>query len=124
MILRGAGVPAPVLPAARRDIHLAPEDRIQAAVARVVVKDHRREQVAVLGDRNRRHLQRDGLIEDLVNPARAVEEGKLGMEMEMNELSHDLGTQSPRSTQSYCGLCLSCPLRAWRAWRSSFPLDG
>jgi hypothetical protein len=55
----------------------------------------------VLGDRDRRHLQPDSLIEDLVDPARAVEQRELGVEVEVNELSHDLGTRSPQSAQSY-----------------------
>ena len=71
-------------------IHLATENRIQAALPGVVVKDDRREHVPVLGDRDRRHLQLDGLVEHLVDPARAVEQRKLGVQVEVNELSHDV----------------------------------
>ena len=42
----------------------------------------------MLGDRDRRHLQRDRLIEQLVDAARAVEQRVLGVEVKMDELSH------------------------------------
>ena len=76
-----------------RHVDLAAENRLHAPLPRVVVKDHRREQVAVLGDRHRRHLQRGRLIEQLVDPARAVEQRKLGVEMEMDELRHGIQVQ-------------------------------
>ena len=43
----------------------------------------------MLGDRDRRHLQLDRLIEQLVDPAGAVEQRELGVQMKMDELSHD-----------------------------------
>ena len=89
MVLRLAGHAALVAPIAGRDIDLAPEDRVQPAGPRVVVEDHRREHVAVLGDGDRRHLQRDRLIEQFVDPARAVEQRELGVEVKVNELRHD-----------------------------------
>ena len=60
------------------------------SVARVVVKDDRREQVPVLGHGERRHLQLDRLVEQLVDAARAVEQRELGVQMEMDEIgAHD-----------------------------------
>ena len=82
---RRAALRAPI---ARRDVDLAAEDRIDPALARLVVKDHRREHVAVLGDRHRRHLQLDRLVEQLLDPARAVEQRILGVQVEVDELSH------------------------------------
>src|SRR5688500_795437 len=73
-------------PAAGRDVDFAPEDRLEPAIARVVVEDDRREQVAMLGHRERRHLEPDRLVQQLVDPARAVEERELGMNMEMDKL--------------------------------------
>ena len=73
-------------PVARRHVDFAAEDRIDPALACLIVEDHRREHVPVLGDRHRRHLQLDRLVEQLLDPARAVEEGVLGMQMEMHEL--------------------------------------
>ena len=40
----------------------------------------------MLGDRNRRHLQLDRLIEHLVDPARAVEQRVFGVEVKMDEI--------------------------------------
>jgi hypothetical protein len=40
----------------------------------VIVKDHRREHVAVLGHGERRHLQLHRFVQQLIDPARAVEE--------------------------------------------------
>jgi hypothetical protein len=42
----------------------------------------------VLGDRDRRHLQLDSLIEELVDPARAVQQRELGVQMQVNEFRH------------------------------------
>ena len=67
-------------PAALRDVDLAAENRLEPALARVVVEDDRREQVAVLGHGERRHLQLDRFVEQLVDPAGAVEERELGVE--------------------------------------------
>jgi hypothetical protein len=63
----------------------------------MVVKDHRREHVAVLGDRERRHLQHHRFVEELVNAARAVQQRELGVQMEMNELgAHRDTSRRPR----------------------------
>ena len=78
--------PALVEAAARRDVDLAAEDRLQAAVLRVVVEDDRREHVAVLGHGERRHLQLDRFVEQLVDAAGAVEQRELGVQVEMDEL--------------------------------------
>ena len=73
-------------PAAGCNVHLAPENRLHAALLRVIVKDDRRKHVAVLGDRQRRHIQPCSLIEQLVDAARAVEQRKLGVTMKVNEV--------------------------------------
>ena len=69
-------------------VHFAAQDRLQPALARVIVKDHRREHVAVLGHCQRRHLQLHCLIEQLVNPAGAVEQRELRVEVKVDELRH------------------------------------
>ena len=92
MVLRLAGIAALGAPVAGRDVDLAAENRIQPARPRMVVEDHRREQVAVLGDGNRRHLQLDRLIEHLVDAARAVEQRVLGVQMEVDEFRHASGS--------------------------------
>jgi hypothetical protein len=50
------------------------------------VEDHRREHVAVLGDRQRRHLELLGLIEQLVDAAGAIQQRELRVEVQMDEL--------------------------------------
>ena len=72
-------------PIARRDVDLAAENRVDAPLARLVVKDDRREHVAVLGDRERRHLQLDRAVEQLLDAAGAVEERVLRVQMQMDE---------------------------------------
>jgi hypothetical protein len=52
------------------------------------VKHDRRKHVAVLGDRRRRHLQLHHAVEQLLDPARAVEERVLAVQMEMDEVRH------------------------------------
>ena len=56
----------------------------------VIVEDHRRKHVAVLGDRDRRHLQRRRLLKQLIDAARAVKEGELRMKVKMNKLRHQI----------------------------------
>src|SRR5258705_9049019 len=75
-------------PVARGDVYLAAQDRIDPALARLVVEDDRREHVAMLGDGHRRHLQFDRPVEQLFDPAGAVEERILGMEVKMDEIAH------------------------------------
>ena len=86
MIGRLAGRPALRAPVARRDVDLAAENRVDAALARLIVKDDRREHVAVLGDRERRHLQLDRAVEQLLDPAGAVEERILGVQVQVDEV--------------------------------------
>ena len=73
-------------PAAGRDVHLASENRLYSALLGVIVKNHRREHVPVLGDRQRRHLEPGRLIEELVDAARAVEQREFSVTMQMNEM--------------------------------------
>ena len=73
-------------PAARRDVDLAAENRLHAPLFGVVVEDDRRKHVAVFGHRQCRHLQARRLVEQLVDAARAVEQGKLGVTMKVNEV--------------------------------------
>jgi hypothetical protein len=56
----------------------------------MVVKDHRRKQIPVLGDGNRRHLQPDGLIQQFVDAARAVEQRIFSVKMKVDEFRHGL----------------------------------
>ena len=95
-VVRGfAGRAALGPPIARRDVDLAAEDRIDAALPRLIVEHDRREHVAVLGDRHRRHLQLHRAVEQLLDPARAVEQRVLAVQVEMDEVADADGrTQS------------------------------
>jgi hypothetical protein len=108
MIRRLAGRAALGQPAARRDVNLAAENRLDAVLAGVIVEDHRREHVAVLGDRNRRHLQLRRLVEQFVDPARTVEQRELGVKMKVDEFSHRRHSTQNRRTRRAIpkGLCV------------------
>ena len=80
--------PAAIVPAARRDVHLAAENRLHASRPRVVVEGDRREHVPVLGHRHGRHAERLHLIEQLVDAARAVEQRVFRVKVQVNELAH------------------------------------
>ncbi len=75
-------------PVARCDVHLAAEDRVQPALPCLIMKDHRREHVPVLGDGHGRHPQLRRTIQQLLDPARAVEQRILGVEVKVDEVGH------------------------------------
>src|SRR2546422_2736933 len=101
MIRRLPRIPALVTAIARRDVHLTPENRLHALLAGLIVEHHRRKEVPVLGDRNRRHLQLRCVVQQLVDAARAVEQRELGVEMQMNEFGHYSVSASARRTSSF-----------------------
>ena len=90
VVRRLTGRAALVAAIAGRDVDLAAEDRIDAALPRRIVKDDGREHVAVLGDGQRRHLELLRLVEQLVDAARAIQQGKLGVQVQVYELRHCL----------------------------------
>src|SRR5690606_26585527 len=61
------------------------EDGLDAFVLRSPVKGHRAEEVAVVGDGDGVHPERLDALDELVEPVAAVEEGVLGVEVEMDE---------------------------------------
>ena len=95
-----------LVPAARRDVHLAAQNRLDAALLRLVVERDRREHVPVLGDRERGHLQLLRAVEQLLDAARAVEQRELRVEVQVDELGHHVST---------CGLSALCLVRA-KSW--------
>ncbi len=88
MVVVFADRPAAIVPTAGRDVDLAAEDRPHAALAGVVVERDRREHVAVLGDRHRRHAKRFDLIQQLIDPASAVEQRVFGVQVKVDEIGH------------------------------------
>ena len=73
-------------PAARRDIHLAADDGFDALFARGLVKINRAVEHAVVGDGERGEFQFMGLVHQPVQPAGAIEQRILGVQMEMNKV--------------------------------------
>src|SRR5688572_28200504 len=88
----------------------------------------------MLGDGQCRHLQPGRLVEELVDPAGAIEERKLGVKMKVNEvlISHWIGKPSyyngvlfRRTTISCVSVAFFAALLAGRAVAAdvTFPLD-
>ncbi len=77
---------------ARRDVHLAAEDRLHARVARLLVELDGAEEIAVVGHRDRRHAQGLGAREERLVLDRAVEQRELRVEMQVGE-----GSRHPRA---------------------------
>ena len=73
---------------ARRDVHLAPENRVDPALPRLIVEHDRREHVAVFRDRHRRHPELHGFVEQFLDAACAIEQRELGVQVEVDELCH------------------------------------
>src|SRR4029079_17718808 len=74
--------------AARRDVDLAAQNRVEAPLARVIVERNRREHVAVLGDGNAGHAVTLHLLQQLVDAAGTVEQRKLGVQVKVDEVGH------------------------------------
>ncbi len=81
MVRRFAGRSALGPAVAGRHVHFTSENRVDAPLARLIVKDDRREHVAVLGNGERRHLELDGTVHQLLDAAGAVEERVLGVQV-------------------------------------------
>ena len=104
MIRRLARLPAPVVAVAGCDVHLAADDRLDAPQARRVVEGDGGKEIAMLGHRHRRHLQLGHAVEHLADPAGAIEEGELGVQVEVNEIGHRLQAYpvpAPTPTRSW-----------------------
>ena len=71
---------------ARRDVDLAPQDRLDAPLARLVMKRDRGKQIAMLGHRQRRHLQLRRAVQQLPDAARAVEQRELRVQVQVDEV--------------------------------------
>ena len=75
----------PILDRTRRHVGLDTDDRLDPGLRRRLIKFNRAVQVAVIGNRDRRHPHFGRLFHQLLHPHRAVEKRILGVEMEMNE---------------------------------------
>ena len=68
-----------------REIHLAADDRLDPGLLRRLVKLDGPEHVAMIGHRHRRHAVADGLLHQVLDADRTVEQRILRVEMEMYE---------------------------------------
>ena len=73
-------------PAARRDINLAADDRLDALFARRLVKINDAVHRAVVGDGERGKFQLMRLVHQPVQPAGAIEQRILGVQMKMDKV--------------------------------------
>ena len=69
----------------RRHVHLAADDGMDAVIVGLVVKLHRAKQIAVVGHGQRRHLLLGHQLYHLADFARPVQQGIVGVAMQMNE---------------------------------------
>ena len=82
-----------------RDVDLAPDDRLHARLARLAVELDRSCERAVIGERDRRHLEPCCLVHERRDPARAVEDRVLRVDVEMDEGGAATGKATlPRSS--------------------------
>jgi hypothetical protein len=75
-----------LVPTAGRDVHLAADDRFDVFGTGGAVKIDCAEHRPVVGDRERAEAQFARLVDQAIHTARAVEQGKLGVAMQVNEL--------------------------------------
>ena len=85
MVGRVALIIRPVLDRSRRHVGLAPDDRFDARLGRLLVKFDRPVQVSVIRDRHGRHSEFLRLFHQLLHPDCSIEEGVFRVEMEVNE---------------------------------------
>ena len=80
------------------DVHLAADDGLDAGRPRLPVELDRAGERAVVGERDGRHLETSGLLDERRDPARPVEDRVLRVDVEMDERSGGRLTGGP----SYC----------------------
>ena len=79
------GVLAVLVTAAARDIHFASDDGLDAPRGGGVVELLGREEIAVVGDSHGGHAAPRRLVHEFLNPAGAVQQAVIGVQMQMNE---------------------------------------
>ena len=78
------GFPA-IVPASLGDVHFATDDGFDAARLGRVVERLRREQIAVIGDGDGRHLPARCFVDDFFEIARSIQKTVIRMQMQVNE---------------------------------------
>jgi len=91
-VVRVAVGPAlPLVAAPGSDVELAADDRPDAGVEALLVELHRAVHDPVVGESHRGHPQLGRLADQPVDPARAIEEGVLGVVVEVDEAFRGVG---------------------------------
>ncbi len=75
----------PIFMRAGRDVGFATNDRFYSRPGRFLVKFNRAKQIAVIGDRDGRHLEFGRFFHQLFHSDRTVEQRIFGVQMQMNE---------------------------------------
>ena len=78
---------AALLAAARRDVELAADDRLDAGLLGRQVEIDRAEQIPVVGQRDRREAQLLRLLDELLELGGAVEQAVLGVNVQVDEVA-------------------------------------
>src|SRR5882724_6044636 len=78
---------AALLAAARRDVELAAHDRLHAGLLRREIEIDRAEEIAVVGQRDRREAQLLRLLDELFELGGAVEQTVLGVDVQVDEVA-------------------------------------
>ena len=102
---------APGVAAPGCHVDLAPEDRFDATCPRLVVKDDAREEIAVLGDRQRGYTGLLCVVEQLADPAGAVQQRVLRVQMQMHELGGHGGRVLSEVRRQETSQLLEAPVR-------------
>ena len=77
-----------LLEAVFHDVNFAAQDRLDARLGRRVVEGFDPVHVAVVGDGQRRHTELFGPLDKRLDGCRPVENGVLGMYVQMDEIRH------------------------------------
>ena len=75
----------PICDRTGRHVSFATNDRLDAGARRFLVKFDRAEEISVIGDGDRRHLEFLRFFHQLLHPHRTIQERILGVQVEMNE---------------------------------------
>ena len=119
------GLRAPVV----GHVHLAADDRLHACIARLPVELDRASERAVVGERDGGHLEALRLLDESRDPARAVEDRVLGVDVQMDEWRRGGATHGtaslvrlpadPRPAIFACYAALPCQKTSARRRQSS-----
>src|SRR6516164_5684550 len=77
-----------VMPAGLGDVHFAADDRLDARLLCRLIKSDRTKQVAVIGDRHRRHFVFGRSLRERVVVAGAIKKTESGMQVKMYKGRH------------------------------------